>query len=180
MKKIILRYGAYAASAELISFVLAWLILTVGTMGISAQGYLGWAAILCPLIFIYFGIRYYRDRVNNGQITFLTALKVGLLIMIMPSLFYALIETIYVIYIDPKFYENIYLREVEEYRKTLSATQLAEKIREMKREMVLNNNPLYNFSVIAVFIAACGVIITLISALILKRTIQVAVVHSEI
>jgi hypothetical protein len=180
MKKTIVRYGLYAASCELISFVLAWLILTVFTIGITAQGYLGWVAILCPLIFIYFGIRYYRDCVNNSNITFLSAIKVGLLIMIMPALFYAFIETIYVFYIDPKFYQNIYLREVEEYRKTLSATQLAEKIKEMKQEMVFNNNPLYNFSAIAMFIAACGTIITLISALVLRRELKPVAVNAEV
>jgi|SRR6185437_12591353 len=179
MKKTILRYGLYAALCELISFVLAWLILTVFTIGITAQGYLGWAAILCPLIFIYFGIRYYRDCVNNGHISFLTALKVGLLIMTMPALFYALIETVYVIYIDPNFYENIYLHEVEEYRKTLSAVQFAQKIKEMKQELVLDNNPLYNFSVIVVFIAACGAIITLISAVVLQRPLK-QVVNADV
>src|SRR5215469_4492730 len=107
MKKIVLRFGIYSALAELLAFVACWAILTLTTMSIDAQGNLGWAAILCPLIFIYFGVRYYRDRVNEGSISFLKAIKIGLLILIMPTVFYALIETIYVTLIDPKFYENI-------------------------------------------------------------------------
>jgi len=169
MKKAILRFGIYSALAELLSFVACWLILSVSHLGIAAQGNLGWAAILCPLIFIYFGVRYYRDFVNKGAITFLGALKIGLLITIMPSLFYALIETIYVTLIDPHFYSNIYLRELDEYRKTMSTTEFAAKMNEMKQELAMDNKPLYNFTFITLFIAACGAIVSLICALLLQR-----------
>lgn len=168
MKKIILRFGIYSSLAELLSFVACWLILRVSHLSISAQGNLGWAAILCPLVFIYFGVRYYRDHSKNGSISFLSALKIGLLITIMPSLGYSLIETIYVEWIDPKFYQHIFTLELESYHKTLSATAYAAKAAEMKQELALDNNALYNFSVVAVFIAACGVIISLASALLLS------------
>ena len=169
MKKAILRFGTYSALAELLSFVACWLILSVSHMSIDAQGNLGWAAILCPLVFIYFGVRYYRDRVGDGSITFLGALKIGLLITVMPSLFYALIETIFVTLIDPKFYYNIYLRELDEFRKTHTAAEYTAKMSEMKQHLALNNNPLYNFSAITLFIAACGAIVSLICALVLGR-----------
>ena len=169
MKKAVLRFGTYSALAELLSFVACWLILSVSHLSIGAQGNLGWAAILCPLIFIYFGVRYYRDRVGDGSISFLYALKIGLLITIIPSLFYALIETIYVTLIDPKFYENIYLKELEVYRTTLSAAKYAAKVKALNEEMAMNNNPLYNFSAITLFIAACGAIVSLVCALILCR-----------
>jgi hypothetical protein len=169
MKKAILRFGTYSALAELLSFVACWLILSVSHMSIDAQGNLGWAAILCPLVFIYFGVRYYRDRIGDGSITFLGALKIGLLITIMPSLFYALIETIFVTLIDPHFYSNIYLKELDEYRKTMSAAEFTAKMNEMKQEMVRNNNPLYNFSAITLFIASCRVIVSLICAVLLRK-----------
>ncbi len=177
MKKTILRFGIYSALAELIAFVACWLILSVSTMSIDAQGNLGWAAILCPLIFIYFGIRYYRDRVNEGSISFLKAIKIGLLILIMPTLFYALIETIYVIWIDPKFYENIAQHQLEVYRKTLPPAQYAAKLKYAKEELALDNNPVYNFTTVAMLIAACGIIIVLISSLILMRKPKLAVAN---
>jgi hypothetical protein len=178
MKKAVLRFGTYSALAELLSFVACWLILSVSHFSISAQGNLGWAAILCPLVFIYFGIRYYRDQFNDGTISFLNALKVGLLITIMPSLFYALVETIYVTLIDPKFYENIYQKELEFYRSSLSAAAYAAKVKAMKSEMAMNANPIYNFSFIALFIAACGAIVSLLCALILWRKPQTQVLNA--
>ena len=179
MKKAILRFGTYSALAELISFVLCWLILSVFNIGIAAQGNLGWAAILCPLVFIYFGMRYYRDRVGDGTMTFLGALKIGLLITIMPSLFYALIETVFVTLIDPHFYNNIYLRELDEYRKTMSPAEFAAKMNEMKKEVAMDNNPLYNFTFIALFIAACGAIVSLLCALILWRRPKTQMVNTQ-
>ncbi len=179
MKKAVLRFGTYSALAELLSFVACWLILSVSHMGIDAQGNLGWAAILCPLIFIYFGVRYYRDRITNGSITFLGALKIGLLITIMPSFFYALIETIFVTLIDPQFYEHIYLKELEVYKTTLSAAKYAAKVKAMKDELAMNNNPLYNFSAITLFIAACGAIVSLICALILWRRPKTQMVNAQ-
>ena len=172
MKKAVLRFGTYSSLCELLSFVLCWLILTSGHFSIAFQGNLGWAAILCPLIFVYFGIRYYRDAINGGTITFLGALKVGLLIITMPSLFYALIETIYVEWIDPKFYENIGLRELDQFRHTLSPAQFAVKVKELKQQLALDNNPIYNFATITIFIAACGAIVSLLSALILRRSLK--------
>jgi len=169
MKKAVLRFGTYSALAELLSFAACWLILSVSHLSIAAQGNLGWAAILCPLVFIYFGVRYYRDQFSDGTISFLTALKIGLLITIVPSLFYALIETIFVTLIDPKFYYNIYLRELDEFRKTYNAAEYAAKINELKQQLAMDNNPLYNFGAITLFIAACGVIVSLICALVLSR-----------
>jgi hypothetical protein len=145
-------------------------------MGIGAQGNLGWAAILCPLVFIYFGVRYYRDRYNNREISFLVALKVGLLITIMPSLFYALIETIYVAWIDPDFYKNIFARELQVLKTTLPPAEYSHRASAMKQELIRDNNPVYNFSTIALFIAACGAIISLLSSLLLMRPFKKEVV----
>jgi amino acid transporter len=169
MKKVILRYGGYAALFELIIFVLIWVVIYLFNPSHKIQGYIGWVNLLCPLIFIYFGIRYYRDNFNNGHITFLNAVKIGLLIALIPALAFALIETVYVIYIDPKFYETIARYDLEQYRKTLSPEAFALKVKEMKQQLVISNNPVYNFVTMILIIGALGTLTTLISAVLLKR-----------
>ncbi len=77
MKKVILRYGAYASVFEFITFVITWLIIDITNVEHRLQGAIGLVTILVPLIFVYFGIRYYRDRVNNGSITFLKGFTGG-------------------------------------------------------------------------------------------------------
>ena len=169
MKKVILRYGAYSALAELISFILVWLLLTLVQIDIKVQGTIGWVVIVCPLVFVYFGIRYFRDNMNNGSISFLKALQIGLVMILIPAVAYAIIETVYVEYLDPKFYERISQYEIAEYQKTLSPAALAAKLQEIKQELTLNANPLYNFSVMVAVIYALGTIITVLSSLLLMK-----------
>ena len=99
MKKAILRYGTYAALWEFLAFVLVWLLLTFVRVSPSFQGTLGWVCILCPLMFVYFGIRYYRDQQNNGSISFGKALQIGLIMILIPAVVYAIVETVYVEYL---------------------------------------------------------------------------------
>jgi hypothetical protein len=169
MKKTILRYGVYAALAEFLTFVLCWVVIYFFKPGPDVQGNIGYVAIISPLIFVYFGIRYYRDVFNNGSISFLKAIKIGLLIVLLPAVGYALIETTYVLIIDPGFYENIYSYEIAEYRKTLPPAEFAIKLKEIKQQLVLDKNPLFNFAMMVLIIGAFGIIVTLISALILQR-----------
>ena len=172
MKKIVLRYGTYAAIFEFITFVLTWLIMDITNVDHDVQGAIGYVTIISPLIFVYFGIRYYRDRVSNGSITFLKALQVGLLIVIIPTVSFAIIETVYVLYIDPKFYENIMAYDITEYRKSMPPAQFAIKLNEMKQQLALYNNPFYNFGGMILTVGALGTIVTVISSLLVMRRVK--------
>jgi len=169
MKKAVWRYGLYAGVAELVLFVLLWLLIYVTHISHEVQGTVSWVNLLCPLIFVYFGIRYYRDRVNNGYISFLKAVKLGLLIVIIPAVSFAVIESVYVLVIDPNFYQNISLYDIEQYRKTLPPAQFALKVKEIKDQVALDNNPVFNFVLMVLTIGALGTLATLASALLLFR-----------
>ena len=169
MKKTILKYGGYSALFEFIFFVLVWLFLGLVKVSHDLQGTIGFFVILCPLVFVYFGIRYYRDQCNNGHISFLHSLGIGMLIVTVPALSYALIETVYVLYIDPKFYENIANFQIAAYRKSLPPVQFAIKLKEIKEQLVIDNQPVYNFTAMVLIIAALGAIVTVVSSLLLMR-----------
>jgi hypothetical protein len=174
MKKVILRYGGYAGLFELITFILTWLVIDITHVDHKVQGFIGYVTIISPLVFVYFGIRYFRDVVSNGSITFLKALWVGLLIVTIPTVSFAIIETVYVFIIDPKFYENIAAYDIEQYRKNLPPAQFAAKLAEIKQEMAFNNNPFYNFCGMILTIGALGTIVSLISSLLLMKKDKVA------
>jgi len=169
MKKVILRFGAWSSLFMFIFFVLTWLVIGLTHVEHKVQGAIGYVAIICPLLFVYFGIRYYRDKVNNGSITFLTALKLGMLIIILPTISFAIIETVYVFYIDPKFYENLAAYDLEQYRKILSPAQYALKLKEVNEGLQWDKNLLNNFGGMILTIGALGTIVTVISSLILMR-----------
>ena len=169
MKKVILRYVGYAGLFELITFILTWLIIDITHVDHKVQGFIGYVTIISPLVFVYFGIRYFRDVVSNGSITFLKALWVGLLIVTIPTVSFAIIETVYVFIIDPKFYENIAAYDIEQYRKVLSPAQFAIKLKEIKEHVAMNNNLVYNFVGMILYTGALGTIVTLISSVLLMK-----------
>jgi hypothetical protein len=177
MKRVILRYGIYAGIFEFITFVITWLIIDITNVEHKLQGTIGLFTILVPLIFIYFGIRYYRDQVNNNDITFLKALQIGLLIVTIPAVSFAIIETVYVLYINPKFYQNIAAYDIEQYRKTLSPVQFAAKLNEIKQQLKMNNNPLFNLVGMILYTGTLGVIVTVVSSLLLMRPIKKEIVN---
>lgn len=169
MKKIVLRYGGYAALAELIFFVLIWLFIWLFNPSHATQGNISWLNLICPLIFIYFGIRYYRDKVNSGTVTFLKALQIGLLISLLAAFAFAFVETTFVTYIEPDFNTNLMKYDLAQYKKTLSAVQYAAMVKTEQQRVVISNNPFYNFPLMVVIITAMGTIATVISSLLLFK-----------
>jgi hypothetical protein len=169
MKKVVLRYGGYAALGELVTFVAVWALLTLVQIDIKVQGTISWFVIISPLVFVYFGIKYYRDNLNGGSVTFLKALQIGLLMILIPAVAYAIIETVYVLYINPDFYANIARHEMEEFRKTLSASDFAAKMKEVNQQLEMDKNPAYNFSIMVLIIYALGTVVVVLSSLLLFR-----------
>lgn len=169
MKKIVLRYGTYAGLAELLIFVLIYVVIALFKPSHQVQGYIGWVNLLCPLLFVYFGMRYYRDVANNGALTFLEALKIGLLIVIIPAIAFGVVETVFVTWIEPDFYKTIAQHDLEAYRKALSPAEFAIKAKQIEANLKANQNPVTNFIFTSVMIAALGIFATLISAVLLFK-----------
>ncbi|TDI80008.1 MAG: DUF4199 domain-containing protein [Bacteroidetes bacterium] len=76
MKKAILRYGLYGAASICILVILSWLI--VENLSYSVREIIGYASIVVSLSFVFFGIRHFRDRINDGTVSFGKALLLGL------------------------------------------------------------------------------------------------------
>src|SRR5688572_15929499 len=102
MKKTVLRYGGYAVLIMLALMIATSLLLRSGeNEDFTTSEIIGYAGIVLATSFAYFGIRYYRDKVMGGSISFGQAMKVGLLIILFPSLAFGLFNVIYVKWIDP-------------------------------------------------------------------------------
>src|SRR5690242_7481567 len=86
MKNIVLKFGIYSGlvSATLMFFTTFF----VDRIGFDNGVYVGYTAILISLLFVYFGVRSYRDNVLGGQITFARAFNAGILITLISCTFY--------------------------------------------------------------------------------------------
>ncbi|MCF2874525.1 MULTISPECIES: DUF4199 domain-containing protein [unclassified Tenacibaculum] len=152
MKSTILKYGVYGFLTGLIIFTLH-LVLGIKNLDYSTNEILGYVSIFISLSFIYFGIKHYRDNVNNGIISLGKAIAIGTLISLMVGVGIGIADFIYTEFINPDFfksYEDMLIKQGRE----------AEII-----EMTSTTAALF----MIVLVSIIGFIISLLSALFLQR-----------
>lgn len=167
MKKTVLRYGLFCFIAAIILFLSA-LVFGQG-LSFEAQGVLGYVTIVASLVFVFFGIRYYRDQKNNGVISFGRALGIGMLITLFAALGFAIVDYIYTAYINPGFIEEYTTNSIANLEKTLSGEELIKAKEDLTTQMEAfgssSTMALFMFGIVAVI----GFIISLLSSLFLNK-----------
>ncbi|HTP69648.1 MAG TPA: DUF4199 domain-containing protein [Dongiaceae bacterium] len=168
MKRTILIFGLISG---VISSVL--MIASVPFMKSDSfqHGYLwGYTAIVLSLLLTFFGVRSYRDNAGNGHITFGRAFLVGLAITVISCLFY--VATWEVIYFNfmPDFMDKYgahVLQKMQESGATAAAIQ--QKTDELSKLKTMYKNPFLNAAMTFMEPFPVGLIITLLSAAVLRK-----------
>jgi putative flippase GtrA len=166
MKKTVLKFGLYGFCTAAVLFFLA---LVLGSeLSYKAQEIIGYSSIVISLLFVFFGIKNYRDKENNGYISFGRALGVGMLITLFAALGFAIIDFVYTSYINPEFVESYMNHSIEKLQLEYSGEELANKTKEVKESfegMTSFGLALFMFSTVILI----GFIISLISSLVLNK-----------
>ena len=93
MQSTISKFGLYGLITGLVIFLLH---LTLGKdLSYSTNEIIGYISIFVSLSFVFFGIKHYRDKVNNGAVSFGKALFIGVLISVLVAIGIALADFIY-------------------------------------------------------------------------------------
>ena len=127
MKKIIINYGLIGAGIVVGFPFLGTLILGTGEDSYTMGEIIGYASIIVSMSLVYFAMRVYRDKENNGQIKFSEGLKIGTLISILGGIAFAIYNLVFVLWIDPDFNEKYFAyqsgleRGSAEFQKQFSA-----------------------------------------------------------
>ena len=152
MKSTVLKYGGLGL---LVGFVIFTLHLTLGinNLDYKTNEILGYVSIFLSLSFIYFGIKHYRDKVNNGFISLGKAIAIGVLVSLLVGLGIALSDFIYTKFIDPAFFSN--------YEQML--------IDQGKEDEIIKMTSTIAALFMLALVTVIGFIISLISGLILQR-----------
>jgi hypothetical protein len=171
MRRIVLTYGLIAGA--IVSAVMAAMILmTRDSVGLLLERgmMVGFGSMVLAFLLVFFGIRRYRDTVGGGAIGFLRAVAVGLLITAVASAVYVLTWQVLYFGFVPDFAERYGEAVVASMREDgAAAAAIAAKEAEMARLAVWYRNPLYNSAVTFLEIFPVGLVMTLISAAILRR-----------
>ncbi len=167
MKTTILRYSVYSAIMICALFLTSWYLLE--HLPRTTQEILGYASMIVSLSFVFFGIKYYRERENEGKISFKRGLTIGVLISLITALVFGILDVIYVEVLNPEFMDNYYMESVQALEETLSGEALKTQLALLESQKEVFANPLFTFGIMAVTVFVIGFIISLISAWILQR-----------
>ena len=169
MKRTVLTFGLI--SGAIISVLMLATVPFMHRIGMSGGMVIGYTTMVLAFLLVFFGIRSYRENVGDGRISFGRALAVGFLIMLITCACYVITwEFIYFNFM-PDFAEKYAAFALEEARSHgASAAELAKQAEDMKRFQQMYSNIFFNIALTLLEPLPVGLIMTFISALILRRS----------
>ena len=133
----------------------------------SAAGY---ASMVAAFLLVYVGIRSYRDQIGGGHVSFGRACAIGMLIVLVSSAIYTATWEVLYHTVYPDFAEKYGQMAVEKARaQGKSAAEIATLKAEMDDFAKSYRNPLFNVAVTFAEPLPVGIIVTLVSAGMLRR-----------
>lgn len=169
MNNTIIRYGFFASTTICILFLLSWFLGK--DLDFDTQEIIGYASMIVSLSFIFFGIKHFRDRQNNGTITFGKAVLIGVLISLCTAITFGLLDVVYIKVINPDFLNEYYDASITQMEESLSPEAFDRKLAELESQKQLFSNIWVNFLVMSMTVFFIGLIISLLSAMILKHKV---------
>jgi hypothetical protein len=174
MRKTILTFGLIsgAVSALMMGISMAF----ADRIGIDRGYVVGYATIVLSCLFIYFGVRSYRDNVSGGAITFVRAFGIGLAIGVISCLCYVVAWEIIYFNFMPDFLDKFNAYEIAKLKASgASAAVLQHQIDANSKMKLLYANPLFNSAMTFMEPFPVALLVTLISAAVLRKKPRVEV-----
>src|SRR5271154_5959329 len=168
MKKTVLTFGLI--SGVMISVLMGGSLLIANKIGSVHSMVLGYTIMVASFLLVYFGIRSYRDNNLAGQISFGRAFACGILITLITSICYvAMWEVLYFNFM-PRFMDSYFAAQIHEVQSAgLDPAATAAQVTAIQRSQQLYQNPFINMAYTFIEPFPVGLVITLISAAILRR-----------
>ena len=170
MKRIILTYGLIAGAIVGGMLLITMPLYEKGILKFENGQWLGYTTMVIALALVFFGVKSYRDREQGGSITFGKGLKVGMLISLVASLVYACSWEISYNTMSNDFMKPYNEKAMEKLKKEgATEVKIQETIREMEKFETVYKNPIFRFGITLMEILPVGIIISLLSAALLKK-----------
>jgi hypothetical protein len=175
MKKIVIVCGI--VSGAIVSALMA-VELALGSCSsdFKYSELLGYSAMVLAFSLIFVGVKMYRDKHSDGVVSFGKAFRIGLLISLIASTIYVAVWAVEYKYWMPDFLDKYSAHMVTKIKASgMSQDKVDAKLKEMAMYKDMYKNPLFFTLMTYAEILPVGIVISLISALILKRkSVQVA------
>jgi hypothetical protein len=168
MKKIVLTFGFLSGGVS--SILMLASVPLLDRIGFDRGVVIGYTAMVVSFLFVFFGVRAYREQSGGGPFTFGRGFKAGLLITLISCVCYVVTWEIIYFKLWPGFADKFSAYTIEKARAS-GATQQAidETARQMKVFKELYDKPLINAAFTFVEPFPIGLLVTVISAAVLRR-----------
>jgi hypothetical protein len=168
MKKIVLTFGLIAG--VIISVLMGGSLLIANKIGNLHSMVLGYTIMVASFLLVYFGIRSYRDNDLGGQISFGRAFACGILITLITCVCYVAMWEILYFNFMPHFMDSYFAAQIHQVQSSgLDPATTAAKVAAIQHSQQLYQNPFVNMAYTFMEPLPVGLIITLISAAMLRR-----------
>jgi hypothetical protein len=167
MRKKVFLFGAIAGVIAII-----WMIRLMFESKIDFENgeLIGYATMLLAFSTIFVAVKNYRDKQNEGVISFGKAFRMGLGITLVASTIYVVTWLIYYYASGTDFLQQYGAYYTEQMRSSgASEAAVQAQMKEMETIVQMYQNPLFNALFTYMEILPVGVLVSLIAALVLKR-----------
>ncbi len=158
MKKFVIRYGILGASISIVLGLLNWVFIAP-VYGPNISETVGYLSIVMSLLTIPLGIKYFRDMLNDGSVSFSEGFKIGAGITLIAAIIMGLYGMLFFLIEGDDFmaWHKQWATQIDMHQTNVS---------DMPDYML---SPLFQGIVMFIMVFLIGIIINLVSVLILKR-----------
>ena len=169
MKKIVLTFGLISGA---IAAGLMWLMMGLfktGTVNFDNGEIFGYTTMIVALSMVFFGIKSYRDN-NGGRIGFWKGVQVGILISLISAACYAVSWEVYYRTSGGDFMQEYTAHYIEKMKEKGASPEEIEKTqKDMAYFGEMYKNPIIRFGMTLLEILPVGILVTFISAALMRR-----------
>ena len=170
MRKIVLRFGLLSGLVMVAMVSLMMPLCLNGTIPMESSETLGYASMVLAFLLVFFGIRSYRETLGAGAIGFGKAFQVGILITLITCAIYVISWEITYFNFMPDFLVKYNAHVLEKMQAAgESAAAIQAKAAQLATMAKYYDNVLFNSGITFMEVFPVGLIVTLVSAAILRR-----------
>jgi uncharacterized membrane protein YhdT len=169
MKNIVIRFGLISGAAS--ALLLLFTAYQIKEKGIFDGGeWYGYAGMVLSMLFVYIGVRVYRDRERQGSITFYEAFKVGGLIALVSCVCYVIAWLLAYEFIMPDFIDQYSAYTIEKMKMDGSSeVDIQKATADMAKFKDMYKNPFLRAGMTFIEPLPVALLMSLVSAAILRK-----------
>ena len=168
MKKTVLKFGFMSGGLSAVMMLAT--VPFIYTIGFDWATVVGYTEMVISFLFVYFGIRSYRDNVLGGRIGFGRAFGAGMLITLISCVCYVVAGEIIFSNLLPDFVDRYSAYLIEGLKaRGASTAEIELQAAQIAEFRTMYANPLIRAALTFLEPFPVGLLITTISALVLRR-----------